>query len=476
MKITRIKIRNLFGISETDLDGRSMEITGGNGAGKSSVLDAIRYALTNGSGRDYVLKAGESEGEILIETDTGLRLDRKKRSQQADYKSVKDAGREVNGPEAFLRTLFTPFQIDPVAFIGLSKQEQNRAILNLIEFDWDMNWIRAQFGEIPDGVDYGQNILEVLNDIQSENGEYFKDRQEINRQMRNQRAFVEEIASSIPAGYDAEKWAAYDMGAAYRKLEAIRADNNRIERAKAFRASRDSKLRQLEAQRDIDKTAAEREIAAEKNRLTADIERLKAELRAAEEKLGGLGDTLKSKMDLIDARHDTAVAKLDSDMAVADEYADKEPTDATALSSEVETAEKMRAHLNEYQRMRRMQEEVDDLKAESDELTRKIELARSLPGDILRTATIPVSGLTVENGVPLINGLPVSNLSDGEKLALCVDVTLARPGGLQIILIDGAERLSEKNREALYEKCRASGLQFIATRTTDSPDMEVRYL
>ena len=45
MKTTKITIRNLFGIKETTLDGRSVEITGPKGSGKTSVLDAIRYAM-----------------------------------------------------------------------------------------------------------------------------------------------------------------------------------------------------------------------------------------------------------------------------------------------------------------------------------------------------------------------------------------------------------------------------------------------
>ena len=77
------------------------------------------------------------------------------------------------------------------------------------------------------------------------------------------------------------------------------------------------------------------------------------------------------------------------------------------------------------------------------------------------------------SGIPLINGLPVSNLSDGQKLDLCVDVALQKPNGLQIILIDGVEKLSTKMRESLYTKCKERGLQFIATRTTDDPDLTV---
>lgn len=49
MKITKIKVKNLFGIAEYEADGASVELSGKNGAGKTSVIDAIRYALTNKS-------------------------------------------------------------------------------------------------------------------------------------------------------------------------------------------------------------------------------------------------------------------------------------------------------------------------------------------------------------------------------------------------------------------------------------------
>lgn len=95
MKITKIKIKNLYGITEYEGDGKSVELSGTNGAGKSSVIDAIRYALTNKSNRKYIVRNGETEGEILIETDNGLRINRKARTNQADYKSVKQNGHEV---------------------------------------------------------------------------------------------------------------------------------------------------------------------------------------------------------------------------------------------------------------------------------------------------------------------------------------------------------------------------------------------
>ena len=105
-------------------------------------------------------------------------------------------------------------------------------------------------------------------------------------------------------------------------------------------------------------------------------------------------------------------------------------------------------------------------KAES--LTKKIELARELPGQILQTATIPIEGLTVKGGIPLIdrgNGppLPISNLSEGQQLLLCVDVAISKPNNLQIILIDGSEKLSTENRQAI---CKVQRKRLAVYRNT----------
>lgn len=476
MKTTRIHIKNLFGISETELDGRSIEVTGSNGVGKTSIIDSIKYALTNDSSRDYVIKNGESEGEIFIETDTGLTIDRKKRVNQADYKNIRQDGKPVQSPETFVRELFTPLQIDPVKFTQMSRQEQNRIILDLIEFDWDLNWIKEKFGEIPQGIDYKQNILQVLNDIQSEKGVYFQTRQDINREIRNKTAFISDIAKDIPQGFQAEKWETYDLSEAYTKITKAQEYNSRIERAKLFKDSYDNKVRGFQAEMEIAVSNLKSAIAAEREQLTSEIERKKAEIKAAEDKLNSLSDKIADKTKIFESEYREKVAKLDSDIKVADEYIGKQLVDISAMQTEVKTAEEMKKHLNEYKRMKSMQNELETLEEHSKALTSKIELARELPGEILKTATIPVKGLTVKDGIPLINGLPVSNLSEGEQLQLCVDVALSKPNSLQIILIDGAEKLSEKNRIALYEKCKEKGLQFIATRTTDSDDLEVTYL
>ena len=476
MKTTRITIRNLFGISERTLDGKSVELSGPKGSGKTSVLDAIRYALTNRSDRDYIIRQGADEGEIIIETDTGLSIDRKVRTTKADSVKVKEGSMLQSRPAEFLNGIFTPLQLNPVEFCAMSRQEKNRVILSLIAFDWDTNWIAEKFGEIPQGVDYSKHILEVLADIQADTGAYFQSRREINSRKLHIKKSVEDIAATIPEGYQYDKWDKYSLGEKYSELNRLKENNSVIARAKAFRETYNDKKRGIKATRDIDMAAAEKAIQNEREGLGKTIERLRAEIKAAEDKMAKLGDTLKDKTAVIEAKYQEALAKLDKDVGVADKYADDEPVDVTELADEIQTAEAMKKHLNEYQRMRSMRAEIEQLQEESDEYTRKIELARELPGEILKEATIPIDGLTVVDGVPLINGLPISNLSDGELLDLCVDVSISKPGQLQIILIDGAERLDSESRARLYAKCKEKGLQLIATRVTDSDEMEVTAL
>jgi exonuclease SbcC len=247
MRVTKIKIKNLFGISEYEADGKSVELVGKNGAGKTSVLDAIRYALTNQSDREYIIKNGEKEGEIFIETDTGLTIDRKARTDRADYKSVKQGKDAVGSPEAFLKTIFTPLQLEPMEFIAMDKKQQNAIILNMIEFPWDLNTIKEWFGEIPQDVNYDQNILSVLNDIQAENGYYFQHRQDINREIKAKNAVISDIEQSLPLGYDGTVWEDKNIGDLYTKIEKIRKENETIEKAKRLIDGHDQKIRGLQA-------------------------------------------------------------------------------------------------------------------------------------------------------------------------------------------------------------------------------------
>lgn len=474
MKISKITIKQLFGIKEWQGgDGKNIELVGDNGTGKTSVIDAIRYALTNSSDREFIVKNGETEGEIYIETDNGLSIDRKARTAMTDYKSVKQNGNVIPSPESFLKTIFTPLQLSPMEFISMDKKTQNATILDMIQYDWNLDTIKEWFGEIPRDVNYEQNILAVLNDIQAENGYYFMHRQDVNRDIRAKKAVIADIGSSLPIDYDGERWEKENLSELYTEIEKIRKNNETIEKAKRLRDSHDGKIRSFQADKEIKIAALDTEMAQQEKNIESELAQLEERIKALREKKDGLAGVKADKVKVIQSEYEATVSKYEAEQASYAEYADMETTPIDDLMAKANETEKMKGHINEWRRMLNIQKEVDELQSESNSLTEKIELARTLPGTILETAEIPIEGLTVKDGIPLINGLPVSNLSEGEKLDLCIDVAIQNPAGLQIILIDGTEKLSEENRTRLYEKCKKKGLQFIATRTTSNNELTV---
>lgn len=475
MKISKLKIENLYGIEQLELDGKSIELTGTNGSGKSSVLDSIRLALTNNSKRKYVIKNGEKEGRVLVKLDDGTTIDRKKRTDKSDYKSIKDEnGNEINSPETFLKDIFTPLQLEPIEFLNMSEQEQNRILLNLIDFKEDKKeFIQKNFGELPSWVNFEASILEILNQIQSKDGGYYQDREEINRNIKNGLAIIKDIAKNIPESYDANKWRTYTLSDKYTELNKIKDFNEKIDRAITYKNSCDNVVKGLKG--DLDTKLAKINNVKEMRRksLQDNIAELKNRIALLEKDLENIDNEFLLDENKAKSEYDQEIAKLSENIKIANEWASKEKQNTEILENELKVAEEMKGHLNEYDRMIETENKVNKLNEQSEALTKKIELARNLPGEILKEANIPVKNLTVENGIPLVNGLPVNGLSEGEKLDLCVDITLAKENNLKLILIDGIERMSDINKQKIYEKCKQSGVQVISTRTTNENSLTI---
>jgi len=473
MKLSTIKIKDMYAIKDITLDNKDVEITGNNATGKTSIIDAIRFALQNKSQKECIVRTGAEEGEILVETDTGISIRRKERIGMASLDTVKDGKTPITKKEAFLRNLFSDLQLNPVEFISMKKEEQNRIILDLIDFKWDKEWIIKEFGELVPEINYSQNILKVLADIQSEDSYYYRTRQEINRESKGKVAVVEDIAKELPDKYNSSDWENKTLGEQYSKIESIKENNRRIEKAQSVMESHEEKVKTFDAEKKSSRDSLDRQLDSVKSQVEKEMIELENKLMKSKEEIKQVEAARTKGKENIDLQYKADVAKLEGIVEENKEIAKGKIVDTSDLLEEVHYTETMKGYIGEYTRMVSYQKDIENLNIQSEGYTTLIEHARELPGVILAQSKLPLEALSIKDGVPLIKDRPISNLSDGEKLDLCVEIANLQKTSLNLVLIDGAEKLSPQNRERLYAKCKAKNVQFIATRTTKEDTMQV---
>jgi DNA repair exonuclease SbcCD ATPase subunit len=141
-KIVNLKAHNFLRLKAVDItpgDNPVIEITGKNGAGKSSVLKAIWSVFANrevSKGIPSPVRSGEESGSVSVDlgdmtitrswtgTDTYLRIENK---NGAVYRS----------PQALLDKLKTSLSFDPLAFTRMDKKEQRATLLKVLGVDLD---------------------------------------------------------------------------------------------------------------------------------------------------------------------------------------------------------------------------------------------------------------------------------------------------------------------------------------------------
>jgi len=87
VKIRAIKINNFLGIDELNWNpGEGVNILEGpKGSGKSSVIEAIEKAFSNNNRRTELIRHGNGEAMLYVDTDDELEIDRPIRAYRANY-------------------------------------------------------------------------------------------------------------------------------------------------------------------------------------------------------------------------------------------------------------------------------------------------------------------------------------------------------------------------------------------------------
>ena len=134
-KIITLRAENVKRLTVVDITPGNgvIRITGNNGAGKSSVLDAISMALQGkGQALTRPVREGKDKAYVLLETnDLNIKRVWTQKGESGYLEVTGKDGTEVTSPQRLLDRLVSKVAIDPLAFIGLSSKEQAEQLMKL---------------------------------------------------------------------------------------------------------------------------------------------------------------------------------------------------------------------------------------------------------------------------------------------------------------------------------------------------------
>jgi recombinational DNA repair ATPase RecF len=425
MKITRLQVKSFEGLEQLDLEpGNTNMIVGANGTGKTSVLDAIRVMFSNRSPRNKLVHDNEDRGIILFELDTGLHGVREvdDKGYTAGKITLTDSdGTSVSSAQKFLDGLGAGFGFNPLDFTELSATKQTQQLLEITPVECSVGQLISAGGKKFVGVDYNKHPLKVLKEIESV---LMEERREVGREKRTAEDNAEDLRMEIPVGFSPKEARSFDLQEAYEELQDIQ----------------DKKHQQERASDKVD-------------HLQNKVARLERELAEAKEQLATAKDNLEEATVAVETIPEGRAKEIHNRIA---EYKETQK------------------HLNTLERIEEAKKRVSTLSTDYTGLSNRIEEVRALPGELLSSTELPVSGLGInDDGEVTINGLPISELSTGEQLDIAVDIAIETLGDLKVVLVDGLERLDTTRQDRVLSRLSEAGIQAFVAKVSDDDELTI---
>lgn len=394
------------------------EITGENGAGKTSLLQAI---ATMGGKRNIAWKpihSGEKEAKIVIDIDgigeVPVRMIRRMFTNEdgttGETMTLEGpGGARFPKPQSLIDAVITEFSFDPLSLLDID-QKRFLDILKRFVPDYDF-----------DAHDAARK-------------QAFDDRTDVNRDLKNLRSQVAGFA--IPSDTPDDE---ISVDALTAELEAVGTHNTDVETRKANRA------------RVADEAVRLRAEAESLEQQAIDYERLAAQARV---------------------KASEAVSKADdNDKRLADAGPLPVPKDASEIRAKIERANIVNAAVRDKKRMGALIRQAESKDEEAKALSKKIDAIDVAKANSIKTANLPVDGLDIDaDGIVMFNGEPLSQASQAQKIRVSVALAAALSPKFKVAIIKDGSLLDKKSWALMEEYAAEHGLQvFVETVSSDRP-------
>jgi chromosome segregation ATPase len=430
MKILRLQAENVKRLTAVDIvfgDGL-ITIGGANSAGKSSVLDAVAYAL---GGQSLIpaepIRSGEVEG--MARLDLGeLVVTRKFHRTVTTPASVDGAipavfgpttstlvvtskdGAKYPTPQAILDRLLGELSFDPLAFSRATARSQNETLRKLAGIDTEK-------------ADDGRKVLVAL-------------RTDLKKQLVAQEAQL--AAAKHYPGVPVEEIPVSEATAALQGAETMR----RV----AVAAAGSTTL----AQQRVDA------LQQQHDRTMAQISEWERLIAASREALGGVEESFIKALASRDARR---IEQEAAEAAVPDIAA----TQARIAEIDV-TNRRVRENAAYATLASRCAKLVDAVEMKTSEINAG-DLAKA---SALANARFPITGLGLTDEGVTFRGLPFEQASTSEQLRTSVAIGLALNPALKILLIRDGNALDDDSRKLVADQVEAAGAQVLMEFVTSN--------
>ena len=193
-------------------------------------------------------------------------------------------------------------------------------------------------------------------------------------------------------------------------------------------------------------------ISEEHKRLTKKVEDLRAELAAYSQQLAKTERDLECALKSAEDLHDESTAELEQNIR-----------DIEVIN------EKVRTNLNKE----KAEEDADAHRAEYDTMTAKLNDVRQKKIDLLKNASLPLPGLSVENGELTYNGHRWDSMSGSEQLKVSTAIVRKLNPNCGFVLIDKLEQMDTETLQDFGTWLEQEGLQAIATRVSTGGECSI---
>ena len=424
MNISHIKISNILGIESLEFDaGQFVAITGDNGLGKTSVLEAIKGALKGGNDAT-LLRAGADRGEVVLVLDNGGTIGMKV-TPAGTTRSVKGPdGKTSTKPVAALASLVDMMSVNPVDFLMARPADRTRVLLESMPLEVDAEKLTEITG-IPVTAQPGVHALQV---IEATRKQVYDDRTGTNRAIREKDATINQLRAAMPTA----------PGGVEGDEDSLTAQLTALD------AARDTTLGKID--RQLVKLRAEHEAALEGMR--AEVEAVRVRMEAERAKF-------------VDTQTRAAAA---AEKARADRAAAAAPIGQalTAIRGNRDAAARRQATLDT---ITKMTGELAALQADAERQGAALDAVDQYKLDLL--ATLPIPGLEIVDGEIYRAGVPFDRLNTAQRVQIAVDLAKVRSGRLGVACVDGLELMSAETFEAFRRAAIESNLQLFVTRVSD---------